>query len=72
MKLEGQKKYWSAGEGAFCCLIDKKRTKFFKRSIFNIVKKNVLNIVKTICILVLERSVAVYVVYGNIVRAVIV
>ena len=40
--------------------------------IINIVKKNVLNIVKTICILVLERSVAVYVVYHNITQTAIV
>lgn len=40
MQIEGVKKYWSVAEGAYCCLIDKKRTKFFKRSIFNTVKKN--------------------------------
>jgi predicted RNA methylase len=40
MQLEGTKKYWSVAEGAYCCLIDKKRTNFFKRSIFNTVKKN--------------------------------
>ncbi len=33
------KKYWSAAEGAFCCLIDSKRTKIFKEAIFDIVRK---------------------------------
>jgi len=40
MQIEGTKKYWSVSEGAYCCLIDKKRTNFFKKSIFNTVKKN--------------------------------
>lgn len=38
-KEDGKKQYWSAAEGAFCCLIDKKRTSFFKRAIKDTVKE---------------------------------